>query len=84
MATTLERRIESLEQGALAGEGVVLVGIGEQDNRQFCAMDGVTYTGAVDESPHDFECRMRSVANELNRKLGRPLRIICSRADKSI
>lgn len=84
---TLERRIEVLERGIAPGEGITVIAIQvvspgnlEPENR-FCRIEGVTHTCGADELPADFDNRMRAVAEDLNRRLGRPIRIICSPED---
>lgn len=86
---TLERRIEVLERGIAPGEGITVIAIQvvspgniEPENRS-CKIEGVTYRCGTDELPIDFDNRMRSIAESLNRRLGKPIRIICSPEDLS-
>ena len=83
----IKRRIEVLERGMQPSEGVVLIPVqvgrpaSAQADALFCEIDGVLHTCGTDELPPDFEARMRAVAHNLNRRAGRPTRIICGRDD---
>lgn len=83
----LESRIAVLERGARSDDEVTVIAIQivspgnlKPENR-FCRIEGVTHTCGADELPADFDNRMRAVAEDLNRRLGRPIRIICSPRD---
>ena len=82
--TTLERRLEALERGAAPDDGFTVIAIEivspinyEPENR-VCMIESVTNTCSADELAADFDNRMRAVAENLNRRQGRPIRIICS------
>ena len=87
MATSIERRLESLERGAMVGNEITLIAIqlvspgNLQPANRFCKIEGVTYTCGADESSSEFDRRMRAVAEGLNRRLGKPIRIILSPDD---
>lgn len=90
MPTSLERRLESLERGAMVGSEITVIAIQlvspgnlEPQNR-FCKIEGITYTCGEDEPPAEFDRRMHSVAEVLNRQLGRTIRIICSPTDMEL
>ena len=90
MATNLERRITAMESKTMHGSGFTIIVIQvvspgnlKPENR-FCMIEGVTYTCGADELPADFDNRMRSIAEELNSRLGRPIRIICSPTDLTL
>lgn len=79
--------IEALERGVAPDDGFTVIAIQivspgnlEPENR-FCKIEGATYTRRDDELPADFDKRMRAIAEDLNRRLGRPIQIICSQPD---
>jgi hypothetical protein len=87
MTASLHTRVKALERGAAPDDGFTVIAIQivspgnlEPENR-FCRIEGVTHTCGADELPADFDNRMRAVAEDLNSRLGRPIRMICSPED---
>lgn len=84
---TLERRIEALERAAEPSGGIAVIAIQivrpghSKDENRFCIIDGETHTRHADETAEDFDERMIAVANDLNKRTGKPIRIICSPND---
>lgn len=87
MATSLERRVEALELAAKPSGGITVIAIqvvqpgGSQLENRFCSIEGKTHTRQADESAEAFDARMIALANDLNKRRGKPIRIICSPTD---
>ena len=90
MATNLERRIEALERGTSSGPSIKIIAIqlvspGDlEPENSYCKIDSTTYTRRDDETPVEFDDRMRSIAEGINRERGRPTFIICSATDLAL
>jgi hypothetical protein len=91
MATSLDRRIAALEAKAAPAQGLIQLIVvqiispcGREPVNHFCKIDGVSYERAADESPAQFEDRMRSIAYELNERSGRVIRMIVSETDLNL
>lgn len=87
MGTSLERRLEALEQAAAPSSGITVIAIqvvqpgGRKEENRFCSIEGVTHARQADEPAEDFDARMMVLANDLNKRVGKPIRIICSPTD---
>lgn len=88
MATNLERRIEVLESGAYSDRAVAvivrqIVSPGDlKPKNSYCRIEGVSYTRPGEETSDDFDARMLLLAEDCNRHLGRPIRLIRSPTDR--
>lgn len=87
MGTSLERRVEALEQAAGPQESITVIAIQvvrpghPKDENRFCSIDGEKHARQADETAEDFDARMTVLANDLNKHRGKPIRIICSPTD---
>jgi hypothetical protein len=90
MGTSFERRVEALEQAAGPQEGITLIAIqivrpgSPKDENRFCCIDGEKHSRRSDETAEDFDARMMVLANDLNKRRGKPIRIICSPVDAGL
>jgi hypothetical protein len=84
---TLEHRIDALERATPSGPGYTIIAIqvlqpGNLSPENWrCEIDGQLHRSADRESASEFEDRMRQIAEALNQRLGKPIRIICSPTD---
>jgi hypothetical protein len=87
---TLERRIEALEQAAGPSNAITVIAVQlvragalDLENRS-CKIDGETHSRHDNESAEDFDARMVALANDLNKRRGKPIMIICSPTDAAL